>query len=86
MSFSAVPGVAPSADDRAPQLSDIGRYGRYVVNRFVSKARQVDQPTFRSVLIEHLGGPTHQLPVTVEQWPAYEHVNVQGALDVVLDE
>ena len=86
MSLSAVPGVAVSAGDHAPQLSDVGRYGRYVVRRFVSKARAVDQPTFRSVLTEHLGGSVHDLPVTVEQWPAYEHVNVQGALDVVLEE
>lgn len=87
MPFSAVPRVAaPSADNHAPQLSDVGRYGRYVVRRFVSKARAVDQPTFRSALIEHLGGPVHELPVTVEQWPAYEHVNVQGALNVVLEE
>ncbi len=86
MSFSAVPGVAASAPDHAPQLSDVSRYGRYVVRRFVSKARTVDQPDFRSVLTEHLGGPSHEQPVTVEQWPAYEHVNVQGALDVVLDE
>jgi hypothetical protein len=84
--FSAVPGVAPSADDHAPQLSDVGRYGRYVVRQFVSKARAADRPTFRSVLTEHLGGPVHELPITVEQWPAYEHVNVQGALDVVLEE
>ncbi|QNN54329.1 AAA family ATPase [Nocardioides mesophilus] len=82
----AVPGVTSSADDQAPQLSDIGRYGRYVVHRFVSKARTVDQPTFRSVLVEHLAAPVQELPVTVEQWPAYEHVNVQVALDVVLEE
>jgi hypothetical protein len=86
MSFSALPGVAPSADDQAPHLSDVGRYGRYIVRRFVWKARAVDQPTFRSVLTEHLGGPVHELPITMEQWPAYEHVNVQGALDVVLEE
>ena len=86
MSFSPVPGVASSADDQAPELADVGRYGRYVVRRFVSKARAADQPTFRSVLSEHLGGPVHELPITVEQWPAYEHVNVQGALDVVLAE
>ena len=84
MSFSAVPGVIPWADEHAPQLADVGRYGRYVVHRFVSKARAVDQPTFRSVLGEHLGGPVHDLPITMEQWPAYEHVNVQVALDVVL--
>jgi len=86
VSFSAVPGGAPPADDHAPQLADVGRYGRYVVRRFVSKARTVDQTTFRSVLIEHLAGPVNDLPVTVEQWPPYEHVNVQVALDVVLDE
>jgi len=86
VSFSAVPGVASSADDQAPELADIGRYGRYVVRRFVSKARAFDQTTFRSVLIEHLAVPVQELPVTVEQWPAYEHVNVQVALDVVLDE
>ena len=87
MSFSAVSIGASSAEDQAPpQLSDIGRYGRYVVNRLVSKARTVDRPTFRSILTAHLGGPVHELPVTVEQWPPYEHVNVQGALDVVLGE
>ncbi len=86
MSFPAVPGVAASADDYAPQLADVGRYGRYLVRRFVSTARAVDQPTFRSVLAKHHGGAVHDLPVTVEQWPAYEHVNVQGALDVVLQE
>jgi hypothetical protein len=69
MSFSAVPGIAPSADPDALQLSDVGRYGRYVVRRFVSKARTADQPTFRSVLTEHLGGGGHELPITVEQWP-----------------
>lgn len=48
MSFSAVPGVTTSADEQAPQLSDLGRYGRYVVQRFVTKARAADQPSFRS--------------------------------------
>lgn len=86
MSFSAIPSAAPSADDRSPQLSDVGRYGRYVMQKFVSKARTVDQPTFRSILIEYLGREVHDLPIAVEQWPAYEHVNVQGALDVVLEE
>jgi hypothetical protein len=86
VSFSSLTGVAPPADDHAPELSDIGRYGRYVVQRFVAKARAVDQRTFRSILTEHLGAGANELAVTVEQWPAYEHVNVQGALDVVLEE
>lgn len=84
MPFSAVSTVSPSAEDHALQLSDIHRYGRYLVQRFVWTARTVDQPTLRSILIEHLGGPAHEWPVTVEHWPSYEHVNVQGALDVVL--
>lgn len=87
MSFSAVSIGSRTAEDQGPpQLSDIRRYGRYVVNRFVAQARTVDRPTFRSILTEHLGGPVHELPVIVEQWPPYEHVNVQGALDVVIGE
>ena len=62
-----MPGVATSDEDHAPRLSDITRYGRYVVRGFVSKARAVDQPTFRSVLTDHLGARVHALPVTVEQ-------------------
>ncbi|HEU5037922.1 MAG TPA: ATP-binding protein [Nocardioides sp.] len=86
MSFSAMPGPARVDDEQAPQLSDVGRYGRYVVNRFVSKARAADRPTFRTLIGDHLGVPVHDLPITMEQWPAYEHVNVQGALDVVIAE
>ncbi|WP_322936317.1 ATP-binding protein [Nocardioides bizhenqiangii] len=78
--------AALPSDDHAPQLADLRRYGRFVVRRFVSKARAVDQPTFRSLISAHLGVETHDLPVVAEQWPAYEHVNVQGALDVVLSE
>ncbi|GAA1150823.1 hypothetical protein GCM10009606_31790 [Nocardioides aquiterrae] len=74
-------------DDQAPpQISDVGRYGRYLLHRFVAKARTVDQQTFRSLIGDHVGPAVHDLPVTLEQWPAYEHVNVQGALDVVLEE
>ncbi|MFS3128291.1 AAA family ATPase [Nocardioides sp. Bht2] len=86
MSFSVSTGAPSPIDDHAPQLSDVRRYGRYVVRRFVSAARAADRPTFRRLLIEHLGNGVHELPVTLEQWPAYEHVNVQGALDVILAE
>jgi hypothetical protein len=75
-----------AGDDQAPQLSDVGRVGRYFVGRFVAQARAFDQPTFRSVIADHLGVSTQELPITREQWPAYEQVNVQGALDVVLGE
>jgi hypothetical protein len=85
--ISAMPGVAPGSDRQGPpHLSDVGRVGRYFVRRFVAQARAFDQPTFRSVITDHLGVSTQELPITREQWPAYEHVNVQGALDVVLEE
>ena len=38
------------------------------------------------MLTEHLGRPADQLPVAEQQWPAYEHVNVQAALDAWLAE
>ncbi|WP_181312297.1 AAA family ATPase [Nocardioides campestrisoli] len=90
MSFSVFVG-APGhgqalVDDQAPQLADVRRYGQHLVRRFVSVARAADQPTFRSLLTDHLGPSVHDLPVTLERWPAYEQVNVQGALDVVLGE
>ena len=86
MSFGSfgVAGTGPTDGDRSAELSDIGRYGRYLLRRFVTQARTADQPTFRSVLGAHLAAPTHDLPVVLEHWPAYEHVNVQAALDVVL--
>lgn len=86
MSFSGFTAAPIPADDDAPNLSDVRRYGRHVVRRFVSAARAADRPTFRRLLVEHLGNGVHDFPVTLEQWPAYEHVNVQGALDVVLAE
>ena len=74
------------ADDPRPELSDIPRYGRMLVRRFVTQARAAEQPTFRSLITEHLGVSTDDLPVVEEHWPAYEHVNVQAALDAWLDD
>ena len=42
-------------DDQRPELSDLGRYGRMLVRRFVSQARAAEQPTFRSIIADHLG-------------------------------
>jgi hypothetical protein len=39
------------------------------------------QFTISNTLIDHLGEDAGSIPVTSENWPAYEHVNVQGALD-----
>ncbi len=87
----AQPGLEPGADgasgppqDRPPELADVRRFVRLVVNRFVAVARAADRPTFRSMVAEHLGTPVDDLAVAEESWPAYEHVNVQAALDAWL--
>lgn len=72
--------------DQAPSLADVGRYGRYLLRGMAQRARSVDQPTLRSIIAEHLGTAVAELPVAREQWPSYEHVNVQAALDVVVSE
>ena len=73
-------------DPSGPELADVGRYGRRLMTRFVEQAREADRPRFASMLTEHLGRPADQLPVAEQQWPAYEHVNVQAALDAWLAE
>jgi hypothetical protein len=73
-------------DPPGPELADVGRYGRRLVTRFVEQAREADRPKFASMLTDHLGRPADQLPVAEQQWPPYEHVNVQAALDAWLAE
>lgn len=84
MSFTATSQATPGDD--APRLADIGRYGRYLVRSMAARGRAADQPTFRTVIGDHLGIATHDLAVVREEWPSYEHVNVQAALDVILGE
>ncbi|MFC7493517.1 MULTISPECIES: AAA family ATPase [unclassified Nocardioides] len=74
----------PPGDDTSFRVSDLGGYGRMLVRRFVHQARAADQPTFRTLVADHLGVPVQDLAVTEEAWPGYEHVNVQGALDAWL--
>jgi predicted AAA+ superfamily ATPase len=74
------------AEERGPELSDVGRVGRMIVDRWVRQARAVDRPTIRSLVSEHLGRAPDDLPVVEESWPPYEHVNVQRALDAWLAE
>ena len=69
-----------------PELADVRRYGRRLMTRFVDQAREADRPQFGTMLTEHLGLPADRLPVAEQQWPAYEHVNVQAALDAWLSE
>lgn len=79
----APPAAAPT-DGEGFELSDVGRYARLMVRRFVTQARAADRPGLRSIIADHLGLPVGDLPVVEESWPAYEHVNVQAALDAFL--
>ena len=79
-------GSGQGSDARRPEIADVGRYGRLLVNRFVTQARSADRPTFRSLVSAHLGVPVDDLGVVEEAWPAFEHVNVQAAMDAWLAE
>ena len=74
------------SEQPGPELADVRRYGRRLMTRFVDQAREADRPQFGTMLTEHLGLPADRLPVAEQQWPAYEHVNVQAALDAWLGE
>lgn len=69
---------------RRLELADVGRYRRLLVDRFVTQARSAQQPTFRSIVGTHLQTAVDDLAVVEEAWPAFEHVNVQAALDAWL--
>lgn len=85
--YSSFYSYGPEEEGAEPfELADLGRYGRQLVRRFVHQARAAERLTLRSVIEAHLDGPAHELPIVEERWPAYEHVNVQVALDAVLAE
>ncbi|KRA31462.1 MULTISPECIES: AAA family ATPase [unclassified Nocardioides] len=86
MPFTVTSGSESLEPDDSPRFSDIARYSRYLTRSLAARARAADQPTFRSILADHLGAAPSELPIVLEQWPAYEHVNVQAALDVLLTE
>lgn len=79
--LSSAGGRSVAGTARRPELADVGRYGRLLVDRFITQARSAEQPTFRSLIAQHLGTSVDDLTVLDESWPAYEHVNVQAALD-----
>ncbi|MFT4084785.1 MAG: hypothetical protein QM638_19575 [Nocardioides sp.] len=83
--YSPVTAPAPQ-EEAAFEIADLSRYGRHLMRRFVHQARAADRPTLRSIIEAHLGGAAAHLPIVEERWPAYEHVNVQAALDAGLAE
>lgn len=83
LSFTAFAGdPLPAEGEVNLEFADLGRFGRRLVRRFVAQARADQQPRFATVIREHLGVPVQSLPLVEERWPAYEHVNVQTALNL----
>ncbi|MDT0164554.1 ATP-binding protein [Actinotalea sp. AC32] len=64
-----------------PELADVGRLLRRGVRGVVGAARAGEAPTLTSIVREHLGDGSGELPVVEETWAPYEHVNVQAGLD-----
>lgn len=64
-----------------PEWADLGRLGRRLLRGALTAARAEDAPSLPGLLAEHLGAEAGSLPVVSEQWPPYEHVNVQTGLE-----
>jgi hypothetical protein len=75
--------VSTSEPPDHPELADVGRFARRLVDRAVQTARTEDQP-LRRLLLEHLGPDAATLPTVSATWPSYEHVNVQVGLEAWL--
>ena len=67
-----------------PELADVGRLARRLLNRAVQAARTEDQP-LRRLLLDHLGPDAATLPTVSATWASYEHVNVQLGLEAWLE-
>ena len=67
-----------------PELADVGRLARRLVDRAVRTARTEDQP-LRRLLLDFLGPDAATLPTVSATWPSYEHVNVQVGLEAWLE-
>jgi hypothetical protein len=68
-----------------PELADVGRLARRLVQRTVAAAR-ADEGSVGQLLAAHLGPQAAALPVAKASWPAYDQVNVQTGLDAWLAE
>jgi hypothetical protein len=77
---------APEEHDDRLRVSDVGKLARRARRRVVRAARADDRVTFAKMLREHFGVDPHQVNVVQENWPAYDHVNVQAGLDAWLAE
>jgi cell division protease FtsH len=78
-------GAGPSGPGARPELSDIGKLTRRVLQRAVTMAR-ADDASVQWLLRNHLGADAATLPVATGSWPTYDQVNVQTGLDAWLAE
>jgi cell division protease FtsH len=74
---------APFMENPEPELADVARLARRLVNRAVEAARMPERP-LRRVLLDHLGDDAASQPTVSASWQPYDHVNVQIALDTWL--
>ncbi len=72
-------------DDEAlqPELADVGRLGRRLLDKAVRAARGEPDP-LRDLLKDHLGPGADDIPLVTGSWQPYDHVNVQIGLDAWL--
>src|SRR5580693_3757144 len=72
-------------DDEAlqPELADVGRLGRRLLDKAVRAARGEPDP-LRDLLKDHLGPGADGIPLVTGSWQPYDHVNVQIGLDAWL--
>lgn len=82
-----------SGQQGRPELADIGRLARRMMQRTVAAARAEEEIVGRLLAI-HLGTADAAPPVAKGTWPAYDQINVQtgvsdahmkAALDQLLD-
>jgi hypothetical protein len=67
------------------ELADLGRLSRRGLRTVVSTARKPLEPQpVDEVIAEFLGDDAPGLPVVGEEWPGYDHVNVQAGMDAWL--
>lgn len=69
--------------------AEVGEFARTFRAFLVSMqeaAGKASGSALRSVLDEHLGRDSQGLPIVRDSYPPFEHVNVQAALDALLDE
>jgi hypothetical protein len=76
-------GGAAADDSLRPELADIARLGRRLVNLAVGTARGGHDP-IRDLLRGHLGPGAGDIPLVSGSWQPYDHVNVQIGLDAWL--